>query len=168
MDNKNKSLKVQETFVSESKGIIQKEDLVKTLTQSIVEFNENPEYGTFVTIKKTVEELDKGIKNAVKEVLVENNLKSSEGPAGKFTLVKKQRLGYNPEDDKADPRVKRILELKNELEKLEEDVKNDITLFGKTVDGVITTEGLEVRFYKAKDSVKGKAIAIDYVDGEEA
>lgn len=168
MDSKSKSLKVQETFVNESKDIIRKENLVEKLNQSIIEFNENPEYGTFVTIKKTIEELDKTVKEAVKEVLINNNLRSSEGPAGKFTLVVKQRFGYNQEDEKADPRVKRILELQDEIKELEEDVKNDITLFNKEVKGVIKTESPEVRFYKAKDSVKGKALAADFVDGEEA
>ena len=166
MNIKEKSLAVQKGFASESVALIQRENLVENLNQSFIAFNENPEYGTFKAIKDAVDALDKNVKSTVKELLIENELKSSEGPACKFTLVNKQRLNYNPEDENADPRVKRVLELKKELQSLEDEIKRDITLFKKEVPGVIVTEGKEVRFYAAKN--KGEVLAIDFVDGEEA
>ena len=162
-----KSLDVQVGFVNRTKDLIRNEDLIETLNRSFIEFNQNPEYGTFDKIKKTIDKLDKNIRSAVKELLIQNDLKSSEGPAGKFTLVKKNRILYNTEDENADPRVKEILELKERLADLEKDIKDDINLFDKEVPGVIINEGSEIRFFAAKKDKKGKDFVVDYVDYEE-
>lgn len=166
MNIKEKSLAVQKGFASESVALIQRENLVENLNQSFIAFNENPEYGTFKAIKDAVDALDKNVKNTVKELLIENQLKSSEGPTGRFTLVVKPNLRYNDQDENADPRVKKVLELKKEIQSLEDEIKRDITLFKQEVPGVISVPTEYVTFRAAKNEVKDKAIAIDFVEGE--
>lgn len=164
---KEQSIKVQKGFVSETKEIIVKENLIETLNRNIVEFNENPEYGTFKTIKDTVLEIESYIKEAVMSLLVENGLKSSEGPAGTFTLAERKTLEYVESNEiEKDPRVVEMQKLKEEIKSLEEEIKKDVILFGKDVPGAVVKTTPYVRFSAAKN--KGEVIAVDFVDGEKA
>lgn len=166
-NNKEASLTIQKAFVNNSKEVLNRDNLFDEFNKNLAEFYENPEYGTFKKLQDAIKEIDTQVKEAVKNLLIENDLKSSSGPAGRFTLVETKKVNYNIEEGAVlSPKVKRILKLKDQLKKLEDDVKDDVLLFGKNVEGTFVTTTPSVRFYAAKKENKGKEIVADYVSFE--
>lgn len=166
MKDLEKYAEIQKVYVNSSKEALAQNSLMEQMSELLADFYEKPEYGTFDKIKKTIDQIDKSIKATVKSALAENGIRSSEGPAGKFVYVQVPRVSYDERAGEMDPRVEKILKLKKEVADLEEDVKNDIVLFGKNVKGAFYQNTDQVRFYAAKDLVKDKEIDAKTVDGE--
>lgn len=165
--DKKLGLVIQEAFVNNSKEILSKDNLFEDFNNTLAEFYENPEYGTFKKMENIIKDIDAQIKDTIKNLLVESNLKSSSGPVGKFTLVELSKVNYiEDEAVEKDKRVEKILKLKKQLKELDEDVKNDILLFNKEVKGAAITKTLSVRFYPEDKKVKGKEIVGDYITVE--
>lgn len=166
MKDLEKYTEIQKVYVNSSKEALTNNDLFSRMGELLADFYTKPEYGTFDKIKKTIDQIDKSIKSAVKSALAENGIRSSEGPAGKFVYVLVPRISYDEKSEDVDPRVEKVLKLKKEVSKIEEDIKNDITLFGKNVKGAFCVNTDQVRFYAAKENVKDKEINVETVDGE--
>lgn len=161
-----KSLQVQKDFVSKTQSLVKNENLTEKLNSALMAFSEKPEYGTFSDLKKTIAELDSFIKDCVKESLKANELKSSVGPAGTFTLASRSTIGYDEKAEKKDKRVEKILKYKAELKKLEDDVKQDIDLLGIDVPGAYLTTTEYAMFKAAPKDKKDKDLVVDNVEYE--
>ena len=91
-------------------------------------------YEQYVKAQKELDDFRKEFNFAAMKYLKNNNLKTSEGPAGKITLV--SRNTYSVSDaNLLEGKYKEIPKLENKLKELKSEVKKEFELFNEEVPG---------------------------------